>query len=921
MRAWDEIGMMMGNNFMCLLLLMSLVRVRVWLACVMDVVDGDFLSDRRKMIVRANVCSVRTSSQYAAARCIAKMFTGIDPHQGVYDGRLEIDNHADTFVAGRNCALLHFTERVCDVMPYWHEYEAKKGVPIAKVATGYTSAHGKRSILVFNEALWMPELENSLVNPNQLRHHGIEVQDNPFHREPMIIQVDSNENGFVACLKSKGTDIYLDTWTPTDKDLNECPHFTLTAPEAWDPGTIEFPTVTEDEMREIEGSTISAVGIDVRRQGDLTFHDSEDHYHQSVRIFDINAFNRRIMKSDVSLSAQGPLSEEMLRPRKTFISSERHSNTTLEDLSEIWNISVEQAKMTLDATTQHHVRSAIMPLSRRYCVDRMFEPKRLLGDMASDTMDPRCYSIHGDYRYCQVFGNKMMFCEAIPIVSKSGDSADGALKEFLRDYGAPENMITDGLKEQTSKGSKFLATLRKNNVNPVVTMPHRPNHNPAEGVIRELRKRWYRGIFSTNCPRALWNYGLPHFAKLMQLTASNAAGLNGKTPLGVLLGETPDISQYLDFGWYNWVWYKENAGLDVPKIGRFLGVAKTSSNIMSFHILPESGIPVVAGTVQRVTEAEKQTDANKEKMKVFSEKIAQKFKEDRLVTVGRKPNLEEWADLLEDDEDFAAEFNCLYDNTDVAEADDDFDPDSYDAYLNMELTVNRGGPHAEFARVTKRLKDHRGNPIGTANSNPILDTRMYEVEYHDGSKQAMAANVIAENMFASVDEEGYRHKLLDTIIDIRKTDEAVKKEDSFVTTANGNKRRIETTKGWEVLVQWKDGTTTWSMMKDVKDSYPVQLAEYAVENKVDDKPAFKWWVPYTMKKKAHIISKIKSKYWVRSHKYGIKLPKSVKEAIEIDNENGNSLWFDALMKEMKNVRCAFEEHEGDKKDLVGYTKI
>ena len=88
MLAWDEIGMMMGNNFMCLLLLMSLVRVRVRLACVMDVVDGDFLSDRRKMIVRANVCSGRTSSQYAAARCIAKMFTGIDPHQGVYDGRL-----------------------------------------------------------------------------------------------------------------------------------------------------------------------------------------------------------------------------------------------------------------------------------------------------------------------------------------------------------------------------------------------------------------------------------------------------------------------------------------------------------------------------------------------------------------------------------------------------------------------------------------------------------------------------------------------------------------------------------------------------------------------------------------------------------------------------------------------------------------
>ena len=46
--------------------------------------------------------------------------------QAVYDGRVELDTHADTFVAGRNCLLMHFTERVCDVMPYSDEYEAKR---------------------------------------------------------------------------------------------------------------------------------------------------------------------------------------------------------------------------------------------------------------------------------------------------------------------------------------------------------------------------------------------------------------------------------------------------------------------------------------------------------------------------------------------------------------------------------------------------------------------------------------------------------------------------------------------------------------------------------------------------------------------------------------------------------------------------
>eukprot|EP00980_Cylindrotheca_fusiformis_P015021 scaffold4134_cov74-Cylindrotheca_fusiformis.AAC.3 len=99
----------------------------------------------------------------------------------------------------------------------------------------------------------------------------------------------------------------------------------------------------------------------------------------------------------------------------------------------------------------------------------------------------------------------------------------------------------------------------------------------------------------------------------MQLTATNAAGLNGRAPRERLTGEMPDISQYLDFGWYDWVWYKEAAGLDVPQIGRFLGIAHASTNLMTYHILPESGIPITAGMVQRVTQLEKQTDAVKER--------------------------------------------------------------------------------------------------------------------------------------------------------------------------------------------------------------------------------------------------------------------------------------------------------------------
>ena len=64
-----------------------------------------------------------------------------------------------------------------------------------------------------------------------------------------------------------------------------------------------------------------------------------------------------------------------------------------------------------------------------------------------------------------------------------------------------------------------------------------------------------------------------------------------------------------------------------------------------------------------------------------------------------------------------------------------------------------------------------------------------------------------------------------------------------------------------------------------------------------------------LKKPNRIISKVKSKYWSRTHKYGIKIPKTIDEAKQIDTENGDTLWMDAVRMEMKNVMIAFEEYD------------
>jgi hypothetical protein len=97
----------------------------------------------------------------------------------------------------------------------------------------------------------------------------------------------------------------------------------------------------------------------------------------------------------------------------------------------------------------------------------------------------------------------------------------------------------------------------------------------------------------------------------------------------------------------------------------------------------------------------------------------------------------------------------------------------------------------------------------------------------------------------------------------------------------------------------------------VKNSYPVQLAEYATQRRIVGEPAFTWWIQYVLKKGNQIISKLKTKYWVRTHKFEVKIPKTIKEAKAFDEENGNTLWWDAICKETKNVRPTFEFWEKD----------
>jgi hypothetical protein len=95
--------------------------------------------------------------------------------------------------------------------------------------------------------------------------------------------------------------------------------------------------------------------------------------------------------------------------------------------------------------------------------------------------------------------------------------------------------------------------------------------------------------------------------------------------------------------------------------------------------------------------------------------------------------------------------------------------------------------------------------------------------------------------------------IIKEIIDHERDASAVQPDDGFVA---GKQQRRWTTKGWKMLVKWKDGTSTWVPLKDLNDSNPIKVVEYAVANKLVSVPAFTWWVPTVLRQCDRNIMKV-----------------------------------------------------------------
>ena len=379
---------------------------------------------------------------------------------------------------------------------------------------------------------------------------------------------------------------------------------------------------------------------------------------------------------------------------------------------------------------------------------------------------------------------------------------------------------------------------------------------------------------------------------------------------------TPDISSLLPYDFYEHVWYLDQTS-EFPqpkrKLGRWLGEAHNFGQAMCYWIMSETATPIVRSSVQPIPKEDLELDELKAQINALEEKIKARFGESPSDDSIHTYSLDDSEELLPDH--VTPEYAPMDPESKMPEA-DDWEPEAYDEYISAEVRLPRDGKEI-LGTVTGWKRDADGNPVGHAHINPILDTWIHQVTFPDGDTAEYNTNLIAECLYSQVDDEGRQYLMIKEIIDHKRTDEAIPDEGIFQISHNGSIHRRRTTKGWKLCIAWVDGSTSWESLSNMKDSFPVQVAEYAVAQKLQDIPAFAWRVPETLKRKQRMIKAIKTRYMKKTHKYGIRLPKTVKEAYQIDLETGTDHWHKAIMKEMKNNSVAFQFLEDGESIPVG----
>ena len=433
------------------------------------------------------------------------------------------------------------------------------------------------------------------------------------------------------------------------------------------------------------------------------------------------------------------------------------------------------------------------------------------------------------------------------------------LEDNIRQRGAPNKLISDRAQVEISK--KVLDILRTLCIGDWQSEPHQQQQNPAERKYQTVKTAANRIMDRSGAAPNTWLLCLKYVCYLLNHTYNSTIN---SVPLQLLTGTTVDISALLRFHFWQKVYFKQvDSGFpsqSTEAVGHIVGISEHCGHALTWKVL------------------------HLKTNKVLFRSLVRPFTED-------DPNLR--ADLCggEDDGDPIIKSSLFDDKSKQVTSKDGetlypamptFNPEDLIGKTFLMDALPDGQCHR--ARVARLVQEHEDLTL----QDPTRLKFVLSVN-NDQAEEVITYNQLLDYM--SKDEE----------------DGTVWRFKHIVSHQGPLKPDHIDYKGsmYNLMVKWENGEVTTEPLKVIAADDPVICAIYARDNNLLELPGWKRFkgLAKRQKKFQRLVNQAKLRSYNTSprYKYGYEIPRSYKQALELDKKNQNTLWQDAISLERKQI--------------------
>jgi hypothetical protein len=492
--------------------------------------------------------------------------------------------------------------------------------------------------------------------------------------------------------------------------------------------------------------------------------------------------------------------------------------------------------------------------------------KRRNEAVGSDTVFSDTKAVDNGATCAQMFvGRKSLWADCYPM--KTDKEFARTLLEDIRRRGAMDKIITDRAKAEISY--KVIEILQAYAIDDWQSEPYHQNQNFCEQRYQTIKKYVNRIIDYVGCPADLWLLCLQYVCYLLNRLATPS--LNYQTPHFVLMGTLADISALLQYKFYEKVYFKTHnpsyPSDSRERAGFWVGVAEHVGTALTYKVLTADTRKIIYTSELRSGEDQsrvnKRADADKGEGHSKSKPLFIKDRRDKwAISHGELPTPNHLPTLNPDD---------LIGRTFIAPADSD----------------------REQPRVTIKCKIIDGDT-----EDPSYENVKFILQV-DGDKadKIVGYNEVIEQMNRQLADE----------FDEESSGIKTWKFRKLIGHQGPLSPRDRKYKGctWNVLVEWETGEVTSEPLNQMAMDDPITCAVYAKENDLLDTPGWKQFKSRAKREK-RMLRELKQAHLrqVRrsvKFKFGYQVPRTYREALELDQKNGNTLWADAVKTELGQI--------------------